>query len=344
MIVRISEKGFDFAWESLMKSDHLCPPFFSKAGVALEIESNRHRGLKFVDRSFVVLQKGIPEMGMRIAAFDFSDGPPELSAYGHPVTLTRNWSLKMSSQTVTEVEKEIERIFLEFPERNFLYRESLASGELTPIGHRLLASGAQITPRFTRVIDLTQSIDALCAARRRRFKNLIAWGEKNLSIEFMTSENVDPDIFERCRQLHISESGRETRSRESWDRQLDRVRSGEAYVSLARMAGEIVSFGYFTHTRSLALYYSSASRRDLFEKPIFHAPLWKSILRAKEIGCRWFEVGGLLFTGVGGSLKKDRISHYKSGFGGTSRAHCNFSLKTPPVALNTTTELLHQNE
>ena len=329
MILRMGEPDFENAWENLMYSDPFCPPFFSKLGIRLEIECHRHREGICEDHSFIIALKGIPLLGMRIAAMAYEGSAAELSAYGHPVTLTQNRTVTISAEAFSELEKELDRLFAQFPGMVFRFRESLGNGELTSLGHRLLASGAEVRPRFTRVIDLQESADSLSASRRRRYKNLIAWGKKNVAVEFMTAQNADADVFEQCHQLHISQAGRETRNGASWDLQLERIRAGEAYAVLGRIGGELVSFGYFAHTRTLALYYSSASRRDLFERAIFHAPLWQSILHAKEIGCRWFEVGGLVFCGVGGAPKKDQISQFKSGFGGTSRAQCDFSYRIP---------------
>ena len=69
------------------------------------------------------------------------------------------------------------------------------------------------------------------------------------------------------------------------------VKAGDAFVVLGTNNKNLVSAGLFSHNKSNCYYWVSVSRRDLFEKPLFHAIMWKAILHAKEICCRWFEVG-----------------------------------------------------
>ncbi len=44
-----------------------------------------------------------------------------------------------------------------------------------------------------------------------------------------------------------------------------------------------------------------------------HALLWQAILHAKELGCKQFETGQMVFQGT---EKEKNISHFKAGFGG----------------------------
>jgi len=44
-----------------------------------------------------------------------------------------------------------------------------------------------------------------------------------------------------------------------------------------------------------------------------HAIIWKAILRAKELGCKFFEMGEQVFSG---DEKLIGISKFKCGFGG----------------------------
>ena len=63
----------------------------------------------------------------------------------------------------------------------------------------------------------------------------------------------------------------------------------------------------------------SASRRDLFNKPLFHAPMWKAIIYAKAKGMKIFETGcDYIETDLSDipSEKESNIAYFKSGFGG----------------------------
>jgi len=73
--------------------------------------------------------------------------------------------------------------------------------------------------------------------------------------------------------------------------------------------------------RSHCFYASSASRRDLFEKPLFHALLWKAIEYAKTLGIKIFETGAQYpkFMDKKITPKEFSIAKFKSGFGGLSK-------------------------
>ena len=122
------------------------------------------------------------------------------------------------------------------------------------------------------------------------------------------------------RQLHILQSGRETRSEASWRRQLEMVQTGDAFLVQGHIDDELVSSGFFINSKTNCYYLSSASRRDLFQQPLFHAIMWTAILQAKKLGCRWFEVGEQIFPnylkGQIPTKKELDISDFKAGFGG----------------------------
>ena len=132
--------------------------------------------------------------------------------------------------------------------------------------------------------------------------------------------NITWQHMNEFRELHICEAGRETRSAESWRRQLEIVQAGEAFVIFGCIDNNLVSAGLFMHNKSNCYYGVSASHRDMFEKPLFHALMWTAIIHAKKIGCRWFEAGTQLFPNHPQDAppcnKELGISKFKAGFGG----------------------------
>ena len=136
--------------------------------------------------------------------------------------------------------------------------------------------------------------------------------------------------MEAFRQLHIREAGRKTRSEKSWRRQFEMVQAGEAFVILGEWNDRLVSAGFYFMNKTNCFYGSSASRRDLFDKPLFHALMWKAILHVKEIGCHWLEVGEQVFPSQTSestpTLKELGISEFKAGFGGQTRMYLDVLL------------------
>ena len=116
----------------------------------------------------------------------------------------------------------------------------------------------------------------------------------------------------------------------SWKRQFEMVQAGEAFIVLGNIENEIVSAGFFMTNKTNCYYLSSASRRALFQKPLFHALMWMAILHSKKLGCRWFEVGEQIFPNYLKSqvpTKKELgISDFKAGFGGRTRMFLDLKL------------------
>jgi lipid II:glycine glycyltransferase (peptidoglycan interpeptide bridge formation enzyme) len=179
--------------------------------------------------------------------------------------------------------------------------------------------GALVKPVYSQIIDLSSEKATKKASIRKSYGSLINWGIRELHPNVYDATTITWEHMEAFRQIHIKEAGRKTRSKMSWKRQYEMVQAGEAFVVLGNLENEIVSAGFFMTNKTNCYYLSSASRRDLFEKPLFHALMWTAILYAKKHGCRWFEVGEQLFPNhLEGQLptkKELGISDFKAGFG-----------------------------
>ena len=135
------------------------------------------------------------------------------------------------------------------------------------------------------------------------------------------------------RDLHILVSGRETRSRDSWIKQYESIKNNEAFLVMGYQDHEVVSAGYFIINKTNCYYGSSASRRDLFDFPIFHSLVWTSMLHAKKIGCHWFDMGEQFFLCNSSdnhpTQKELGISKFKGGFGGENKVCMDIELYLP---------------
>ena len=103
--------------------------------------------------------------------------------------------------------------------------------------------------------------------------------------------NVDWRSFNEFRELHIRESGRETRNVNTWIEQWKAIRNKKAFCVIAVYKNQMVSAGYFGIGHNHCYYGVSASRRDMFDRPLFHALMWRAIKFAKEQGITYFELG-----------------------------------------------------
>ena len=175
---------------------------------------------------------------------------------------------------------------------------------------------------FTRVINLSSSHEYLWQSVRKSYRPLINWGLKSMDIQIHDNSSITHTIFEEFKLLHIHCSKRQTRSDTSWYAQYKSILSDEAFLVSATYQGSYIGFAYFTYNSSHCYYASAAYDRDLFDYPIAHSILWRAIMRMKELGISYFEIGTDYPVWLNSSFqstpqKLRNISLFKSGFGGS---------------------------
>lgn len=207
----------------------------------------------------------------------------KVSGFGRPVFATGK-KLKQAAERLYEISDDI------------WYRDYLIDG-IGDFSKFLLSKGFRAVPYFTQVIDLSKTEEELHADVRKSYKSLI--NKKSATIDF------DPNEFWLFRQLHISVAGRVTRKYKTWEIQQKMINTEEAF--LATDAGAAGLFIYNNHT----CYYGVGCS---MEGGSSHALIWKAILYAKWLGCKFFEIGEQVFSG---DEKLVNISKFKRGFGGT---------------------------
>jgi len=283
--------------------------------------------MKVEDRSFIVLWEGEPVIGFRGAAVT-SDSKTDL-VFGEVPCIALENKPKLTAKAAKTFSQEFDR-FAEDVSGSIWYRDFMIEGVLTSLSTHLLQKGAIAKPIFSQVIDLKDEKSVQKSSIRKSYKSLINWGIRELDPRVYDAATITWELIDQFRQLHIRESGRETRSEESWRRQLDMVQAGEAFIVLGHLNGELVSSGFFIYSKTNCYYGSSASRRDLFDKPLFHAIMWTAISHVKELGCKWFEVGEQLYPNHPSekppTKKELGISEFKAGFGGMTRMFLDLKL------------------
>lgn len=172
---------------------------------------------------------------------------------------------------------------------------------------------------YTRKIDLNNSEQFIKSNIRKCYHSLINWGLRELDLKILDSSNIKKEDIMNLRDLHMREAGRITRSKESWIAQYEQIKSSPSFMINGFLNNELVTSGIFACNQNYCFYGVSASRRDLFKKPLFHAPMWKAIIHAKEKGMKIFETGCDYVESNSSkkpSDKESNIAYFKSGFGG----------------------------
>jgi hypothetical protein len=321
-IITNSDVCFNDLWEQIYEAQSNISPFYSETTQKYYRQRPIDENCKVKDQSFVLFNGDEGIFAFRGALIETA-GAVNIMANEVPCVSIEKKN-KVTKNARKLIHQQINSL-LEKLSGKFIVRDYLLNNEISILSRYLLKKGATPTPIFTQIVDLEQNEIKLKKGIRKSYSNLVNWGIRELDLQLFDSESISVEQIDIFRQLHVRESGRETRSRDSWLRQLDIVKSGEAFVIFGSWQGEIVSAGFFMMNSNICYYGVSASRRDLFKKPLFHAVIWKAILHAKHLGCRWFENGQQFFLNFPNTptptQKEIGISDFKSGFGGSTKVY-----------------------
>jgi len=317
-IVRVDDSYFIDLWKLLFQEsevqDPLYQPSSSKFYDAFWSET------VFVDCSFLIEEKGRPAVGLRVTHGDSVARPKSLSFFGMPMLYIENHKLPYSQIRGARKALKVEwnNIFHAYLPNFLSYRDIVEDGFLSFFGQLLLNMGSMAELYLTQAIDLSRPVPQLHGEIRKSYKSLINWGKRNLVLRLLNSETVEPEDIERFRLLHFNASGRATRSRETWDVQYEMILHKEAFAVFGELNNELVSASLFPYSQKCCTYGVSASNRDLFDKPLSHVIMWESMQYAKELGCRFFELGPQYYPKQHPEIteKEFGISTFKHGFGG----------------------------
>jgi hypothetical protein len=182
------------------------------------------------------------------------------------------------------------------------------------IGSALLKAAARYTPAFRAVCDLTQDDDALFADMRSHHRRQVRKGQALLRLDVIDAQQADKIKFDMFRDLHAEVAGRVTRPVASWDTSFNLVAAGNGALVLAYIDDLLVGGTLALDAGQTSYYASGAYRRDYFDKPISHLPLYNCFALARRRGRRWFDVGDLKGEGAVLNEKENHIAEFKAGF------------------------------
>jgi hypothetical protein len=327
MIISALDPSFNNLFNKLESTNGWISPVYTQSALKYFQQGLIDEKKILQDQSFILEWEKEPVVAF-IGTTVESEGKTNLLAYGIPCHTIED-KTKLTTKGIKTFLSEFDKIVAQVNGKVWL-RDYLIEGEISYLTKHLLKKGAVATPIFFKIIDLSKDKSLLWRNIRKSYSSLINNGLRELSPLIINNDSITWEHFLQFRELHIHEAGRETRSEKSWRRQFEAVQEKEAFLVLGHLNGELVSAGYFGHSETNSIYGSSASRRDLFEKPLFHAIMWTAILHAKEIGCKWFEVGEQLFKNhpskIPPTKKELGISEFKAGFGGVTKTYLDIIL------------------
>jgi hypothetical protein len=326
-IVQGSDDSFWSLWRKLNDNSVYDPPYYSEHKYLIYKKMISH---KLVNESFLIVENKIPLIGI-LMSIEIKNNRSIITGFGrgmyyvenkkYPLLITKSLKKYCIEYFYKQIKKhDVDLIFL---------RDHIIDNKLSYLSKKFLSNGAIVKPYYSQVLDLNSDNVTRKSSIRKSYKSLINWGLRELQPEIFDNENISWELMDKFQQLHIKESGRRTRPEESWLQQFNMVKDGNAFLSCGYYDAELVSAGFFMYNKINCYYGVSASRRDLFEKPMFHSLIWISIQYAKKLKCKWFELGEQLYQNHPEEFptkKELGISNFKAGFGGQTKVFLDLEL------------------
>jgi hypothetical protein len=226
---------------------------------------------------------------------------------------------------VRDADPALLRLFLEGIERETRNAGGvrLTIGSFATPGHRdtLENLGYRLEDRYEFALSLEKTEDELWAAMEYRRRRSVRKAEKlSVDIEPLTLEEGIPELRRLLAATGTRLQKRGAQVHFGGDRLGSSismlVQSRKASIIGARYHGVVVSAILIIETGDMA-YYSLAGHSP--ESFAVHAPtllLWRTILRYKTSGVKWFNFGGVSFSAADPKDLEYGLYCFKKGFGG----------------------------
>jgi len=332
-ILRATDNDFPATWDFLLSRNETNFPLHSNLNQTYY--RTYFSEIEFDDHSLIVSNEAGPIAGLRICLSTSGGNVDQITAFGMPTFYIESSTAgaRAKHKAFATVKSETDKIISQQSKWEWRHYEVLPRGKLSRFGRHLLNKGALAVPRWTQLIDLTQDQAKIFSEISKSFRSCVNWGRKNMDINVIDAEQVNENHLKQFRDLHVKASGRVTRSASSWKCQLDLVRNREAFIVFGRIEGELISAALFLHSKDYCYYGVSASRRELFDRPISHCLLWQAILHAQELKCVSFDFAGQNFPSESPtpSEKQMQISKFKRGFGGSTMMQLDITLNSTTI-------------
>jgi hypothetical protein len=287
-------------------------PFFNRSGRAYYAATYNCDD----DTSFAVVRDGEPLM---LVWCNIHEGA--LGYHGMPMSFFPRADLGEADNVIAAALGAVDRIAAARGATDVTLREDITGSELSSLGRGCVSRGATLEVVQHGICDLSLDERTIHRKLRKSFQSLINTGRLNMRMAYFNVRNPDSSLFEAYRELHAYVAGQVTRPAESWRVMFDWIAGGRGELALAYLdTGELVAGTMTFDGAEVAYYASGAYDRSNFDKPLAHFPLYDAVLRSKERGMRYFDLGLLPARGTV-SDKEYNIGYFKRGFASSIETH-----------------------
>tara|TARA_Y100001968_G_C19431218_1_gene757111 strand:- start:143 stop:1159 length:1017 start_codon:yes stop_codon:yes gene_type:complete len=329
-ILKNSDRAkFNEAYHNLVSNYKYFSSLYSPMNLSYYRQISLDNGWNINDKSFIIFFEGKPFFGF-LGALLTKNNESKISAFELPAVFLESRIISRGQKKI--IQAKVRNIIDEAKFSKSSFTDYLYKGNMSTATESLLQyDHCRYNLLFSRYIDLTISEKEIWSSIRKSYCSLINNGSRDLTLKIYSSDNISWNVIEEFRRLHIKVSGRETRTLASWENQFKSIKAGETFCVSGYLESELVTAGLFTYYSGHCYYGVSASRRDMFDRPLFHALLWKAIQHAKAIGLNTFETGidypsDNFLVSKNISNKEKSIASFKRGYGGKIQPRISFEL------------------
>ena len=288
---------------------------------------NMHKS-NSIDLSFVVFQNNIlvalvPLVKEPIKNFEDKN---QLSMSGFPTVYPAILS-SLSINNVRKLEKIIfKKIFKIIEEQDISYvniyisplSDGILKGKIN--ANPLLKFGFNDTSISTNILMLNKDILEIFNSFSDTTKNKIRYAETNkLHTTIFDQQNINSDIFNKYKNIHLDAAGRKTRPEKTWDIMYQWIKDGKSILAITfkdkkEIAGQIIN------TFNKKAYFQSGATLPEYStfKGTGHYAHWKIIQYLHSINFTNYEIGWNWYNGISeevADIKMQSISQFKRSFG-----------------------------
>lgn len=178
---------------------------------------------------------------------------------------------------------------------------------------------SKIQLRFDRVINLNKSLEQIESDYSKSARDAVK--KKNLVVEVISNRNSEEIIeneFKSLQELHYLSAGRMTRSRKSWDMQLNMIKNGEAILISGKYGFKTSASSFFMLNRNAAYYAVSAIDKSQKISGATHQLVDAGIKSLPSFGIEELWMGNQFSYLFNETSEKERnIEEFKGYFGGS---------------------------
>lgn len=313
-------------WKKVWDTIKYQPVKYSKSYIDYQNLYLKSTGHEILDVSCVISSKEMPVAIWPLSLSCNVEGEFTLSSSGGGV-LQPLISSGLEKKKCEKIAKAAIKLLVEIGE-SLLIKEILLEDFIYPdksnysasTWHMALAQKkCEISLAYEMFQDVSLDLQKIRANIRPSYRSLINTAKSIWIAEIYDSnDGCSKEQWQEFRKLHMRESGRVTRSSETWERQLKMINDGDAFLITIRdpKALNLVGGGFFQKTKSEAHYCVGVYSRSLFNLPLGHLVQYLAILKMKQEGLSWYYIGEYKDQLINPSVdeKNTNISNFKKGF------------------------------